>query len=66
VATKLDQIQRRAVSQEEGENFAKKNSLAYFETSAVDVTNSEAPFYYLAHSFHERLGSTLIADLRNI
>ncbi|KAJ3368952.1 Intraflagellar transport protein 27 [Kappamyces sp. JEL0680] len=54
VATKLDQSHRRAVSQEEAEKFAKHNSLAYFETSSVDATNSEAPFYYLAHTFHER------------
>ena len=54
VATKLDQVHRRAVGQEEAEVFAKANSLAYFETSAIDPNSAEPPFYYVAHTFHER------------
>lgn len=59
VATKLDQAHRRAVSQSEGEDFAKQNGLAYFETSSVDAENSEAPFYYLAHTYFERFEEQL-------
>jgi hypothetical protein len=54
VATKLDQTHRRAVGQEEAERFAKQNSMAYFETSALDPNSADAPFYYIAHNFHER------------
>ena len=61
VATKLDQGHRRAVGQEEAEHFAKQNSLAYFETSALDPNSVEAPFYYLSHTFHERFEDHITA-----
>jgi GTPase SAR1 family protein len=60
IATKLDQTHRRLVSQAEAEEFATRYSLAYFETSVVKHINQanreniDAPFYYLAHTFHER------------
>jgi small GTP-binding protein len=54
VATKLDQTHRRLVSQQEAEDFARQYHLAYFETSVAMKQNVEAPFYYLAHTFHER------------
>ena len=63
VATKLDQTSRRKVGQQEGEAFAKKHGMSYFETSSLDPVNSEAPFYYLAHAFHQRFEEHLAKTL---
>lgn len=39
IGNKCDREEERAVSREEGEQFAKKNGLLFFETSAVNSTN---------------------------
>ncbi|KAJ3136150.1 Intraflagellar transport protein 27 [Irineochytrium annulatum] len=50
---------RRQVSTHQGEEFAKANKLTYFETSAANNTEVDAPFYYLSNWFHGHLESTL-------
>ncbi|CAH1794543.1 unnamed protein product [Owenia fusiformis] len=53
VAAKKDLDARRAVSPKAGQEFAMSNGLEYFEVSAKEGENVEAPFYYLANEFHK-------------
>ncbi|KAJ3257425.1 Intraflagellar transport protein 27, partial [Boothiomyces macroporosus] len=66
VATKIDQTHRRAVSKAEGEEFARQNSLAYFETSVADGIDVDAPFYYAAYSFYERFEAQVKATIKSV
>ncbi|KAH6562774.1 hypothetical protein BASA50_001028 [Batrachochytrium salamandrivorans] len=59
VATKIDQSSRREVTQQQGEEFAKKHNMAYFECSAATNTDVEAPFYFVANTFHEKVEEQL-------
>ncbi|KAL9955419.1 hypothetical protein ACROYT_G036746 [Oculina patagonica] len=52
VATKTDLKQRRVISTKQGRELASSKGLEYFECSAKDHENVEAPFYYLAKEFH--------------
>ncbi|KNC99315.1 small GTP-binding protein domain [Spizellomyces punctatus DAOM BR117] len=53
VANKTDQTSRRVVSTAQGEELASRFGLGYFECSAATNTDVEAPFYYLASTFHQ-------------
>ncbi|XP_020912307.1 intraflagellar transport protein 27 homolog isoform X2 [Exaiptasia diaphana] len=53
IGTKTDLKQRRSVSGKEGKEFASSKNLEYFECSAKEHQNVEAPFYYLAQEFHK-------------
>ena len=48
VGNKSDLVNKREVSEEEIENFAKNNNLMYFETSAKDGKNIDECFYFIA------------------
>ena len=48
VGNKCDLVNKREVSEEEIENFAKNNNLMYFETSAKDGKNIDECFYFIA------------------
>lgn len=52
VAIKTDLKQRRLISTKQGRDLAISKGLEYFECSAKDHENVEAPFYYLAKEFH--------------
>ncbi len=54
VGAKTDQSLRRVVSTKQAEEFAKQHGLAYFETSAQEGVDVEAPFYFVASTFHEQ------------
>jgi len=57
VANKIDLADgggRRAVSEKEGQRFARANNLVYFETSAKANTGVDAPFNELAKLFVHR------------
>ena len=57
VANKIDLADgggRRAVSEKEGQRFARANNLVYFETSAKANTGVDAPFTELAKLFVHR------------
>ncbi|XP_031551404.1 intraflagellar transport protein 27 homolog [Actinia tenebrosa] len=53
IATKTDLKQRRVISAKEGKEFASSKDLEYFECSAKEHQNVEAPFYFLAQEFHK-------------
>lgn len=52
VAIKTDLKQRRVILTKQGRDLASLKGLEYFECSAKDHENVEAPFYYLAKEFH--------------
>ncbi|XP_041474434.1 intraflagellar transport protein 27 homolog [Lytechinus variegatus] len=53
VANKIDLEGRRVVERNKAEEFAKGKGLEYFECSAKDQENTDAPFYYLANAFYK-------------
>ncbi|KAJ3077939.1 Intraflagellar transport protein 27, partial [Rhizoclosmatium hyalinum] len=52
VANKIDLDARRIISTQQGEEFAKANKLMYFECSAANNQEVDAPFYYLSNWFY--------------
>ncbi|EDO36989.1 predicted protein [Nematostella vectensis] len=52
IATKTDLKQRRVISTKQGKDYANSKNLEYFECSAKEHENVEAPFYFLAKEFH--------------
>ena len=57
VGNKSDLEGRRAVSFEEGENFAKDNNLMFFETSAKDGSNIQELFINSATNLVDKIES---------
>ncbi|XP_077979426.1 intraflagellar transport protein 27 homolog [Glandiceps talaboti] len=53
VGNKTDLGARRAVDPGAAREFALQNNLEYFECSARDMGNYEAPFYFLANAFYK-------------
>ena len=53
VGNKLDLKDRRQVSYEEGEKFARMNNLIFFETSALDATGVEEMFSSAARDVYD-------------
>ncbi|XP_070580723.1 intraflagellar transport protein 27 homolog [Ptychodera flava] len=53
VGNKTDLGPRRVVSPAAARDFAAQNGLQYFECSAKDMENIEAPFYFLANAFYK-------------
>jgi len=55
IGNKSDLDNRRAVSYEEGEEFAKKNGLIFLETSAKTAANVEEAFINTAKKIYEKI-----------
>ncbi|CAH1269136.1 IFT27 [Branchiostoma lanceolatum] len=53
IGNKLDLEQRRTVTPKFPTEFASSHGLEYFECSAKEQQNVEAPFYYLAQEFYK-------------
>jgi len=53
VGNKCDLVNERKVSNEEGENFAKKYNIKFFEASAKDGTNVNELFFYLGKTIYQ-------------
>eukprot|EP00658_Telonema_sp_P-2_P000355 TRINITY_DN10129_c0_g1_i1.p1 TRINITY_DN10129_c0_g1~~TRINITY_DN10129_c0_g1_i1.p1 ORF type:complete len:223 (-),score=66.52 TRINITY_DN10129_c0_g1_i1:593-1261(-) len=53
VANKTDLDERAAVPPHEGEAFAQKHDLEFFQTSAKNNTNVDIPFMFLASQFKD-------------
>ena len=53
VGNKCDLVNERQVSFEEGENYAKKFNIKFFESSAKDGTNVNELFFYLANEIYK-------------
>ena len=53
VGNKCDLANERKVSYEEGENYAKKFNIKFFESSAKDGTNVKEFFFYLANEIYQ-------------
>ncbi len=53
VGNKQDLTSERHVSIEEGENYAKKFNIKFFEVCAKDGTNVKELFYYLANEIYQ-------------
>jgi len=56
IANKIDlrETGRDVVSSEEGEQFAQQNGLMYFECSAMQGTDVDAPFNFMADAFYRK------------
>lgn len=52
LANKTDLSSRRVVTPKMGEDFAANNNLTYFECSAKESENVDAPFVHLAKEYH--------------
>ncbi|KAJ3025886.1 UNVERIFIED_CONTAM: Intraflagellar transport protein 27 [Siphonaria sp. JEL0065] len=59
VANKVDLEGRRVITAEQGEEFAKANKLMYFECSAANNQEVDAPFYYLSNSFYDHFEASV-------
>ena len=55
VANKTDLAAKRAVTREEGEQFARDHGLLFMETSAKTGSNVEEAFVALANKIHEKI-----------
>ncbi|KAH9556174.1 hypothetical protein CY35_07G012100 [Sphagnum magellanicum] len=55
IGNKCDLAHRRAVSTEEGEQFAKENGLVFMETSAKTVHNVEDAFINTASKIYQKI-----------
>ena len=53
VGNNCDLANERKVSIEEGEEFAKKNNMKFFEASPKEGTNVNELFYYLANEIYQ-------------
>ena len=53
IGNKCDLVNQRQVSVEEGENYAKKFNIKFFESSAKDGTNVNELFFYLANEIYK-------------
>ena len=53
IGNKVDLKQRRVISAEDAKKFASGMDLEYFEVTAKDYSNVEAPFYFLCNAFHK-------------
>ncbi|KAI9205442.1 P-loop containing nucleoside triphosphate hydrolase protein [Polychytrium aggregatum] len=58
IAHKIDQGSRRVISMAQGEELAKSQGLAYFESSAASNLEVDAPFFFLANAFSEQYEET--------
>lgn len=54
IGNKADLTRQRVVEHGVAKDFAKKNNLVYFECSASENIDIEAPFIYIANLFHGR------------
>ncbi|KAJ3102903.1 Intraflagellar transport protein 27 [Phlyctochytrium planicorne] len=65
IANKIDVPgTRRQVTMQQGQEFAKANKMAYFETSAANNVEVDAPFYFLSNWFHDHFESSRKAFLK--
>lgn len=53
IANKIDLDDRRVISTEMGQNFAKSKGLDYFECSAKSMQNVDQPFLHLANAYYK-------------
>ena len=63
IGNKSDLDQRRQVSTEEGERFAKDNNLIFMETSAKTAFNVEEVFNFLVKYFDLGLFANISDDI---
>ncbi|XP_071948916.1 intraflagellar transport protein 27 homolog [Antedon mediterranea] len=59
VGNKIDLEGRRNVGSNTAEEYAAKKDIQYFECSAKEQKNVEAPFYYIANEFYHLYQSKL-------
>jgi len=64
IGNKSDLTHRRAVSTEEGEQFAKEHGLVFLETSAKTAHNVEEAFINTARKIYEKI-ETGVFDVSN-
>jgi Ras-related protein Rab-2A len=55
---------KRAVTREEGEQFAREHNLAFMETSAKAATNVEEAFIQTAQAIHGKIQEGIF-DIKN-
>jgi|EP00161_Ancyromonas_sigmoides_P024212 Ras-related protein Rab-2A len=55
VGNKSDLEHKRAVTKEEGEQFARAHGLIFLETSAKTAVNVEEAFVRTAHQIHDKI-----------
>jgi len=64
IGNKCDLESKRAVTREEGEQFAQENGLVFVETSAKTAANVESAFIQTAHNIHDKIDSGVF-DVHN-
>ena len=57
IGNKSDLVDKREVTEEEIENFAKDNNIMYFETSAKDGKNIDECFYFISEKLMKQYDS---------
>jgi len=62
VGNKSDMRHNRAVGQEDAEAFAKRHSLAFIETSALDSSNVELAFHRILQEIHAQISQRQLAQ----
>jgi GTPase SAR1 family protein len=58
IANKIDMINHRVVTKEEGENLAKSFNLSYFETSAKDDNGVSTAFEFMTEKILNNIRSS--------
>ncbi|EDQ85505.1 uncharacterized protein MONBRDRAFT_38811 [Monosiga brevicollis MX1] len=64
IGNKTDLDSKRAVTREEGEQFARENGLIFMETSAKNATNVEEAFIQTAQAIYSKIQENVF-DIKN-
>lgn len=65
VGNKMDLADQREVSYQEGADFAKRNNLIFFETSAKTSENVDSTFIYATKQIYNNIQRGDVYDLTN-
>jgi len=58
IGNKIDLVEKRVVTSDEGKELARDFGISFFETSAKSSQNVEKAFYSIAHQIKERISQS--------